>query len=97
MTKAQLIQEFSSAYNADAPRGKLLTSSLENGLHANKGDIIKRLLDRGLIQSEDTYTLQASARASSQSTLSSYFPRSVLTAAQAAEEPAAAGLGSKSN
>ena len=93
MTKDQLIKEFSREYNADAPRGKLLTSSLESGGHANKGDIIRRLLDRGLIQSEDTYTLQeASARASSQSTLSSYFPRSVLTAAQAAEaaeEPAA--------
>jgi len=53
MTKQQLIDEFKERYGNE--RGKLLTSNLSNGVPPNRSDIIARLLDRGIIQGEDSY------------------------------------------
>ena len=59
MTKAQLLQEFQAIHDkgVEKGKGKLLLSQFANGQQPNKSDILKRLMDRGIIGEADTYEI----------------------------------------
>lgn len=76
MTKEQLILDFSDRYNANAARGQLLTSN-ENGKSPSKVTILQRLLQKGIIETADTYALSPQ-KVSSQTRIESFFGKGFL-------------------